>query len=210
MSGHHQWLLNHGERGVGNVRRVMRRISAVLCAVFVVCSLAGCVPQGKAVGDTQEREPAVAHEGIEQPDMIIGVIGSRDADMDALVLDVFHAADLQAPYVSTSTVIDPIRAACQGVETMTVRKVSVIMVNDIDVTAANRDDWNTALAGAREAGIPVVLLNPVNPPDDETLFAATFIINDRATEATPLNKAIATIIDDKPHPRQIAVSTIVS
>ncbi|KAB7791383.1 type 1 periplasmic-binding domain-containing protein [Bifidobacterium leontopitheci] len=188
----------------------MRRIAAILCTLAAVSSLAGCVPQGKAVGDTQEREPAVAHEGIEQPDMIIGVIGSKDTDVDALVLDAFHDADLQAPYISTNAVTDPVKAACQGVETMTVRKVSVIMVSGIDVTDADRDDWDMALTGAREAGIPVVLLNPVHPPIDDTLFAATFVINDRDAEATPLNEAIATIIDDKPHPRQVTVSTIVS
>ena len=41
-------------------------------------SLTSCVPQGKAVGDTQESEPEIAHEGVQRQDIVVGVIGSVD------------------------------------------------------------------------------------------------------------------------------------
>ncbi|PLS28622.1 hypothetical protein [Bifidobacterium parmae] len=97
--------------------------------------------------------------------------------------------------------------AQQGVHDMVSRVVSLIIIADIDVTA-DADGWNSALRDARNAGIPVALLSPVHAPADERLYAATLTINDRAADATPIDDAAMTILNDEPHTRRITVSTV--
>ena len=137
------------------------------------------MPQGKAVGDTQESEPEIAHEGVQRQDIVVGVIGSVDTGLDSDVLNAFNKAGLKAPYVSTSMVDDPDAAAQHGVRSMVARKVSVIMIDGIAVNEKNAEDWDAALQSARKAGVPVILLDPVAPPDDDTLFAVTFTLAGR-------------------------------
>jgi len=71
----------------------------------------------------------------------------------------------------------------------------------------DESQWNTALANARNAGIPVVLLNPADVPGDTKLFAATFVVNDRMMDAQPMGEALRSVIFDHPHEREIVVST---
>ena len=63
-----------------------------------------------------------------------------------------------------------------------------------------------AIEEARKAGVPVILLDPVAPPDDDTLFAVTFTLTGKGDGVTALDDAVVTIVDDKPHPRTMNVT----
>lgn len=184
------------------------RTASALCCIVACVGLAGCTPAGKAVGDTQEEEAAVAFDGLDRGDVVIGFIGSaNDTDTDSELLQTFDDAGLEAVYVSTSTTADPAVAAQNGVQDMAFRQVSIIIVSQIDITDDTSQGWDDALDDARTAGIPVVMINPVRLPDDETLFAASFVVDDSDTEATPIDDAVMTVIDDKPHERTVIVTT---
>lgn len=170
---------------------------------------AGCTPPGRAVGDTQDEDAPVAFDGLDRGDVVIGYIGSDRTNMDSLMLDAFATAGLKAVYVPTASNADPAAAAQGGVRDMAFRQVSVIMVARIDAGGDAAAGWDAALTDARESGIPVVLLEPLAAPDDGTLFAASFTVNDRAMDATPIDDAVMTVIDDKPHERDMMVSTFV-
>ena len=103
---------------------------------------------------------------------------------------------------------DAYQLARQAVEDMAQRMVSIIVISGIDVSGVNHDGWYDTLTTARQAGIPVALLNPIATPTDSTLFAATLTINDRMTDATPLADAVAGIANNDPHDRAILVTTI--
>lgn len=195
-----------GDHDCGFLRRMWRRGIGIACAAAAVMSLTSCVPQGKAVGDTQESEPEIAHEGVQRQDIVVGVIGSVDTGLDSDVLNAFNKAGLKAPYVSTSMVDDPDAAAQRGVRFMVTRKASVIMIDGIAVNEKNAEDWDAALQSARKAGVPVILLDPVAPPDDDTLFAVTFTLTGKGDGVTALDDAVVTIVDDKPHPRTMNVT----
>ncbi|WP_164514676.1 sugar ABC transporter substrate-binding protein [Bifidobacterium goeldii] len=186
------------------------RCTAALLAVCAVFTTASCTPNGAAVGDTQDHQPAIAHAGIQRADMLISLIGSTDVDRDRLVLTAFATAKLHASYVSTSQVSDPVTAAQQGVIDMTNQQVHVIIISGIDVTDNTADSWAQTLEAPREAGIPVVLLEPQTAPQNTQLYAAVFTINDRATDATPIDQAIDAVINDEPHERDMMVTTNVA
>ena len=95
-----------GDHDCGFLRRIWRRGIGIACAAAAVMSLTSCVPQGKAVGDTQESEPEIAHEGVQRQDIVVGVIGSVDTGLDSDVLNA-STRPVEAPYVSTSMVDDP-------------------------------------------------------------------------------------------------------
>ena len=133
-----------GDHDCGFLRRMWRRGIGIACAAAAVMSLTSCVPQGKAVGDTQESEPEIAHEGVQRQDIVVGVIGSVDTGLDSDVLNAFNKAGLKAPYVSTSMVDDPDAAAQRGVRSMVTRKATVIMIDGIAVNEKNAEDWDAA------------------------------------------------------------------
>ena len=88
------------------------------------------------------------------------------------------------------------------------RAVKIVIISGIDVTDANRDSWNQALTNAREAGIPVALLNPKHAPEDELLYAAILNTDDAASaNSVSIADAVITIARDEPHDRTIAVAT---
>ena len=89
---------------------------------------------------------------------------------------------------------------------MVTRNASVIMIDGIAVNEKNAEDWDAALQSARKAGVPVILLDPVAPPDDDTLFAVTFTLTGKGDGVTALDDAVVTIVDDKPHPRTMNVT----
>ena len=101
---------------------------------------------------------------------------------------------------------DPDAAAQRGVRSMVARKATVIMIDGIAVNEKNAEDWDAALQSARKAGVPVILLDPVAPPDDDTLFAVTFTLTGKGDGVTALDDAVVTIVDDKPHPRTMNVT----
>lgn len=190
--------------------RVVMRCCAALLAICGVLATASCTPHWAAVGDTQDHQPAIAHAGIQRADMLISVIGSADVDRDRLVLTAFATAKLHASYVSTSEVNNPVTAAQQGVIDMTNQQVHVIIISGIDVTDNTADSWAQTLQAPREAGIPVVLLEPQKAPQNKQLYAAVFTINDRAMDATPIDQAIDAVINDEPHERDMMVTTNVA
>ncbi|WP_163196106.1 hypothetical protein [Bifidobacterium platyrrhinorum] len=196
-------------------RRWVRMVGAVAC-VACSLSLAACTPQGAAVGDTQDYAPRVAHTGTVRDDVVIGLVGSKQATADGPVLDALSDADLETAYVSvkdsggsgsSEAAAVAAHAQQQGVRDMVSRVVSLVVVADIDATA-DKDGWDSALRDAREAGIPVVLLSPVHAPADARLYAGTFTVNDRAADATPVDDAVMAVVNDEPHAREIMVSTV--
>lgn len=205
--------------------RTTRGVTFCAMAAAAMTLLAGCVPPGKAVGDTQERDPKVAVDGMDRPDASFGMIGSpNNPAADKLVLDALEASDIHVAYVPVQGVKDQAAAAQDGVRDMVERVVDAIIISDLDVNGGTEsgtsadttessvdiaDGWDDALRLAREAGVPVVLLNPTNPPTDDLLWAAAFRINDRAADATPIDDALMLVADDRPHEREITVTTLV-
>lgn len=47
-----------------------------------VLSLAACTPAGRAVGDTQDSMPEVAHDSTHPTDVTVGFVGSTDTAAD--------------------------------------------------------------------------------------------------------------------------------
>lgn len=80
--------------------------------------------------------------------------------------------------------------------------------------------WESALLDVRRAGIPVLLVNPIKPPSDTTLYAAkayfpTYlkdkeriaktIKNNKNIKKTSLSKIVRAIIDNIPHEKEVIV-----
>ena len=188
----------------------LRRIGGLAAASVAALSLLGaCTPPDKAVGDTQEKEPDVAFDGLDRGDVVIGFIGSDRPDFDHVALQAFEDSGLAASYLSVAEVEDPARAAQQGVKDMAERQVAIIVVSRLDIADDTADGWDEALDDARGAGIPVALLNPLSDLPDDTLYAAALTINDRAADAVPIDDAVMTIIDDLPHDKDMMVGTLV-
>ena len=91
---------------------------------------------------------------------------------------------------------------------MAQRKADLIIIAGIDANEANAENWNDALETARKAGVPVVLLNPIAVPKDNKLYAATMTVNDRMTDAIPLDDAAVAVANNDPHDREMLVTTI--
>lgn len=98
-------------------------------------------------------------------------------------------------------------AGQRAVRDLVSRQVAVIVISGLDVSR-DADGWNDALNSVRTAGIPVILLNPVHEPGDARLYAASFTVNDRATDAMPIDKATMLVVDDRAHERNLMVSTV--
>ena len=94
----------------------------------------------------------------------------------------WRAGGLRPVYLPVAGTVDMQDTARQAVEDMAQRMVSIIVISGIDVSGVNHDGWYDTLTTARQAGIPVALLNPIATPTDSTLFAATLTINDRMTD----------------------------
>ncbi|WP_258175507.1 hypothetical protein [Bifidobacterium callitrichos] len=188
-------------------QRAGGRVAAALACAAACLALTACTPAGKAVGDTQAKQPEVAHVGIQRNEARIALVGSPTAAADEPVLDAMGDVDIQTVYVSSKDAKDPDAVMRQGVRDMVDRVVNLIVVSDLDTTA-EPSGWDDALRAAREAGIPVALLNPKHAPDDATLYAAAFVLNDRAADAVRIDDAMMTVLNDEPHERQIVVTTI--
>lgn len=186
---------------------LFRRIMGVTATAALALALPACTPPGKAVGDTQEQEPDVAFDGLDRGDVVIGFIGSDQPDFDRIVLQAFDVSGLRTSYLSTDGVDDAQGTAQQGIRDMAERQVAIIVVSRPDITDDTAGGWDDALGDARGAGIPVALLNPVGELPDDTLYAAALTVNDRAMDATPIDDAVMTVIDDLPHEKTMMVST---
>lgn len=138
----------------------------------------------------------------------IAMIGSDDVTADSMAMDAMEAGKLKPVYITVSGTVDAQSTAQQGVRDMVQRKADLIIVAGIDVNEANAENWNDALETARTAGVPVVLLNPIAVPKDNKLYAATMTVNDRMTDAIPLDDAAVAVANNDPHDREMLVTTI--
>ena len=175
-----------------------RRAFFGMTAIALSCAaLSGCVPSNAAVGDTQSPDTAVAHSMEDRDSLSIAMIGSDDVTADSMAMGAMEAGKLKPVYITVS-----------GVRDMVQRKADLIIVAGIDVNEVNAENWNDALETARKAGVPVALLNPIAVPEDSKLYAATMTINDRMTDATPLDDAVMAVANNDPHDREMLVTTI--
>ncbi|PWG63785.1 hypothetical protein [Bifidobacterium callitrichidarum] len=220
--------------------RIPTLIAAVAAAAAVL-SLTACAPAGRAVGDTQDSMPAVAHDSVHITDATVGFVGSEDPAADKLAINAISDSGMNVFYASLAgqtspksdttgkstddaanttggtaaesdsepsvTVDSAAVTAQQAVDDFVARAVKLVVISGINVTDANSQGWDEALTNARNAGIPVALLNPVALPENDLLYAATLAVNDRDAEATPISDVALTIIRDEPHDRTIAVTT---
>ena len=180
-----------------------------MTAIALSCTaLSGCVPSNAAVGDTQSPDTAVAHSMEDRDSLSIAMIGSDDVTADSMAMDAMEAGKLKPVYITVSGTVDAQSTAQQGVCDMAQRKADLIIIAGIDVNEANAENWNDALGAARTAGVPVVLLNPIAVPEDNKLYAATMTVNDRMTDAIPLDDAAVAVANNDPHDREMLVTTI--
>lgn len=180
-----------------------------MTAIALPCaSLSGCVPSNAAVGDTQSPGTAVAHSMEDRDSLSIAMIGSDDVTADSMAMDAMKAGKLKPVYITVSGIVDAQSTAQQGVRDMAQRKADLIVIAGIDVDKTNAENWNDALETARKAGVPVALLDPIAVPEDNRLYAATMTINDRMTDATPLDDAVVAVANNDPHDREMLVTTI--
>ena len=180
-----------------------------MTAIALPCaSLSGCVPSNAAVGDTQSPNTAVAHSTEDRDSLSIAMIGSDDVTADSMAMDAMKAGKLKPVYITVSGTVDAQSTAQQGVRDMAQRKADLIVIAGIDVDKTNAENWNDALETARKAGVPVALLDPIAVPEDNRLYAATMTINDRMTDATPLDDAVVAVANNDPHDREMLVTTI--
>lgn len=180
-----------------------------MTAIALPCaSLSGCVPSNAAVGDTQSPGTAVAHSMEDRDSLSIAMIGSDDVTADSMAMDAMKAGKLKPVYITVSGTVDAQSTAQQGVRDMAQRKADLIVIAGIDVDKTNAENWNDALETARKAGVPVALLDPIAVPEDNRLYAATMTINDRMTDATPLDDAVVAVANNDPHDREMLVTTI--
>ena len=186
-----------------------RRAFFGMTVIALSCTaLSGCVPSNAAVGDTQSPDTAVAHSMKDRDSLSIAMIGSDDVTADSMAMDAMESGKLKPVYITVSGTVDAQSTAQQGVRDMAQRKADLIVIAGIDVDKTNAENWNDALETARKAGVPVALLDPIAVPEDNKLYAATMTINDRMTEATPLDDAVVAVANNDPHDREMLVTTI--
>lgn len=189
----------------GSARHALAGFLAIAC---VAPLLSSCTPNNAAVGDARSSEDAVAHIMQDRDSLNVAMVGSRDEQADRMAMDAMDSGGLKPIYLPVNGTIDTQDTAQHGVKDMSQRRVDIIVIAGIDVSGANHDSWYDTLDAPRQAGIPVVLLDPITLPTDSTLFAATLKTNDRMADATPLADAVAGIANNDPHDREILVTTI--
>ena len=186
----------------------MKRLIAAWACMCAVLSMAGCAPADRAVGDTQDAPSDVSHDSLHASDAVVGFVGSPNADGDASALHALASHDLNAVYAAGGASGYSDATAQNAVRDFTSRAVDVIVVGGIGVDDDNHEGWDSALNVARNAGIPVALLNPRKPPEDERYYAAALHVDDHATQSIPLADAVMAIVRDEPHERDVTVTTL--
>lgn len=185
------------------VRWGRRAVAAAMLTCMMV-PLAGCMPQDKAVGDTQETAAAIAHDGVDRADATVGVVGSTDAaktSLDSQVVEAIGNDRMPALYAAGNT--------DAGSQQKAVRDFLDRNVKAIILHADQSTGWEETLTAARKAGIPVILLASAIEPDDQALYAARFVVVPRDTQTGGVNygigDALMRVIDDEPHAKTMNV-----
>ena len=204
-------LLRHPQSARRNTAACI--LAVVLC---MVGALAGCTPHGVAVGNSHDSSRNVAHDSVDRQDIVVGVVGAlgNPPVADATLLDDLAKVKLEARFASTTDNADATQAAQQAVRDWASQRVSVIVINALDVTDATARSWADALGSARDAGVPVALLDPENPPQDTTLYAAVLRMGTDPADSDrnvgpatyKLDAALSLIINDNPHPVTMRIS----
>ncbi|MDF7664095.1 sugar ABC transporter substrate-binding protein [Bifidobacterium sp. ESL0763] len=175
-------------------------------ALSLAPALGSCAPRGAAVGDTATAANHVPHDSVDRSDILVGVVSAGDGDLDRRVLSALNGKGTKAVYAAgTDGVVsaDP----SQAVADMARRPVTLLLVAGLDMRGGTADAWLRALRQARGAGIPVVLLDPVNAPGDTGLYAeALHVVPDGGGHARSLDMALRLAIDDNPHARTMNVT----
>ncbi|WP_165776770.1 substrate-binding domain-containing protein [Bifidobacterium simiarum] len=201
----------------GAGRRFGRSVAAVLLTAGMIMPLAGCVPQGRAVGDTQDSADAVAHDGVDRHDLYVGVVGGSkpgDDDVNRRLVEAMDQGDLNPVFLASN---GDAGGQQKAVADLLERNVKVIVI-----VADRATGWEEALGEARQAGIPVVLADSTITPDDQTLYAARFHLltdglagnasgnaADKAEgETYYIADALANIVDDVPHGKVMNVRLV--
>ncbi|WEV41533.1 hypothetical protein OZX57_05825 [Bifidobacterium sp. ESL0682] len=183
-------------------------------ALLVMPALASCTPNNAAVGDTASVSGHVPHDSVDKSDMLIGVVTAGDAQLDRTVLNAFNKAGIKAIYAQApygGMALDPV----QSFKDMARRPVRAFVVDSLDMGGQLADSWTKSLQSARNAGIPVILVNAVKPPADGKLYAESLHIvsSDQADSsaqdgkgAIPLDQAVQSAVNDNPHAKTMSVT----
>ncbi|NMN00400.1 sugar ABC transporter periplasmic protein [Bifidobacterium sp. DSM 109958] len=182
-----------------SIRRVARAAASLAALASVASLCAACVPNGVAVGDTQAVEPSIQHDGVDVWDAIIIYVGSTgESSTDRPVVNALQDSGLNTAYMSMQG-IDP-SSGNRAIVDATNRNLSAVMIGPNDVNG-----WADGLATAREAGYPVILVDPTAPVTlDETLYAVIFHVTDDPSAPTVHDAAIQ-VIDDHAHEKTMDV-----
>ncbi|MBB2955339.1 hypothetical protein FHX77_000747 [Bifidobacterium commune] len=176
--------------------------------------LASCTPKNAAVGDTKAVSGHVPHDSIDKSDMLIGVVSAGDGQRDRMVLEAFKKVGIKAIYASTAdggAVLHP----AQSFVDMKQRPVTAFVIASIDALGSQSGEWNKALREARDGGIPVILVDAVQMPEDTLLYAESLrIVTSDDSEQTPgrkqptmsLEQAVHAAVNDNPHPKTMSVT----
>ncbi|EFA23845.1 hypothetical protein [Bifidobacterium gallicum] len=197
-------------RNKRNSHGLVAALAALSLTVAGAMMLASCSPSGHAVGDTQSVKASPTHDQIQGSTVTVGFIGSAQGGADELVLDACKRADINAAYVSMEgkSGADLVKAQVAGIDDIVHRHMNIVMISALDMAGDDAHELTQALENARNAGVAVVLLNPVDEPQDSNLYAAALRINDRMMDAQPIGDVLMTIAKDDPHEKDITVSTL--
>lgn len=196
----------NNQRTMDQMKRLRYWFTAFLCVLVGLVSVTGCVPQGKAVGDTQEVQPAIDHDGVDISDVNLAVIGSSNAIDDTELLQACKKAGIHTTYINTQEVSNPLQAQTEGIEQLSEVRVTAFLVMRPNMQQ-NSEAWQQSLEIPRRAGIPVIVFDPVSTVDDNTLFAGVLSTNEvEGASQENLDTAIMSVIDDRVHDRTMWVS----
>lgn len=186
---------------------IIFKVAVGVCCALAVFALASCAPKGAAVGDTGASRPDdPAHVDSPGETQTVAIVGSADG-ADGLVEEALDADGYKVVLMTPDASVDAADARLQAVRDAVGRNVSLIVIGEPDMSR-QPERWRDMLRLARDAGIPVVLLDPVSQPDDDELFAASFRVNDRMMDAVPVGEAVRRVIEDEPHGRDVIVTTL--
>ncbi|RSX55747.1 sugar ABC transporter substrate-binding protein [Bifidobacterium dolichotidis] len=207
--------VEHNNKSQHNPNRALRTgisaVAAVLLAAGTLSAVAACTPSNQAVGDTQSVNATPTHDALQGGTTVtVGLIGNPNGGADEQVLSACERDGIDATYISTEhkTGDELTQAQVAGIDDVIHRHMHIAMISGLELTDNNREALTAALQHAREAGVAVVLLNPVNEPEDETLYAAALRVNDRMMDAQPLHQVLTEIAADDAHDKDITVSTL--